>query len=167
MDKYVFTSGNISWATQFWFTCGNDDLRGTVFHDTGQLAAPMNDCLRYEQNTDTGISGYIWGRSGRCSCLVTWFCYHLVAKPGKKTAAPSWPDPYPIWTGPLFNKKTLLYWYGDSHYRSVMVVGLSKVYIGDFIYPSDAVCSVKTDPGLLLLISPYNEASTRHWKQWS
>ena len=36
----------------------------------------------------------IWVRSRRCSCLVTWFCYHLIAKPGSKTAAPSWPDPY-------------------------------------------------------------------------
>ena len=25
------------------------------------------------------------GRSRRCDCLVTWFCYHLIAKPGDKT----------------------------------------------------------------------------------
>ena len=25
------------------------------------------------------------------ACLVTWFCYHLIAKPGNKTDAP---DPY-------------------------------------------------------------------------
>ena len=25
--------------------------------------------------------------------LVTWFCYQLIAKPGNKTAAVSWPDP--------------------------------------------------------------------------
>ena len=36
----------------------------------------------------------IWVRSRRWGCLVTWFCYHLIAKPGNKTAAPSWPDPY-------------------------------------------------------------------------
>ena len=36
----------------------------------------------------------IWVRSWRCGCLVTWFCYHLIAKPGNKTAASSWPDPY-------------------------------------------------------------------------
>ena len=34
---------------------------------------------------------YIWVRSSRCGCLVTWFCYHLIAKPGNKTGAPSWP----------------------------------------------------------------------------
>ena len=36
----------------------------------------------------------IWVRSRSCGCLFTWFCYHLVAKPGNKTDAPSWPDPY-------------------------------------------------------------------------
>ena len=25
-------------------------------------------------------------------CLVTWFCYQLIAKPGNKTVAPQWPD---------------------------------------------------------------------------
>ena len=38
----------------------------------------------------------IWVRSRRCGCLVTWFCYHLIAKPGNKTAAPSWLDPYDV-----------------------------------------------------------------------
>ena len=28
--------------------------------------------------------------------LLPRFCYYLVAKPGNKTAAPSWPDPYDI-----------------------------------------------------------------------
>ena len=35
-------------------------------------------------------------RSWRCGCLVPWFCYQLKAKPGNKTAAPSWPDPYVV-----------------------------------------------------------------------
>ena len=34
-----------------------------------------------------------WVRSRNCGCLVTWFCYQLIAKPGNKTAAVSWPDP--------------------------------------------------------------------------
>ena len=38
----------------------------------------------------------IWVMSRRCGCLVTWFCYHLIAKPGNKTAALSWPDPYTL-----------------------------------------------------------------------
>ena len=36
----------------------------------------------------------IWVRSRNCGSLVTWFCYQLIAKPGNKTAAVSWPDPY-------------------------------------------------------------------------
>ena len=31
---------------------------------------------------------YIWVRSRRCGCLVTWVCYQMVAKPGNKTVAP-------------------------------------------------------------------------------
>ena len=41
----------------------------------------------------------IWVRSRNCGCLVTWFCYQLIAKPGNKTAAVSWPDPYPHFPG--------------------------------------------------------------------
>ena len=37
---------------------------------------------------------YIWVRSQNCGCLVTWFCYLLIAKQGNKTAAVPWPDPY-------------------------------------------------------------------------
>ena len=37
---------------------------------------------------------FIWVRSWNCGCLVTWFCYQLIAKPGNKTATVSWPDPY-------------------------------------------------------------------------
>ena len=36
----------------------------------------------------------IWVRSRNCDCLVTWFCYQLIAKPGNKTATVPWPDPY-------------------------------------------------------------------------
>ena len=36
----------------------------------------------------------IWVRSRNCGSLVTWFCYQLIAKPGNKTAAVSWPDQY-------------------------------------------------------------------------
>ena len=36
----------------------------------------------------------IWVGSWRCDCLVTWFCYQKIAKPGNKTATLPWPDPY-------------------------------------------------------------------------
>ena len=38
----------------------------------------------------------IWVRSQNCGCLVTWFCYQLIAKPGNKTATVSWPYPYEL-----------------------------------------------------------------------
>ena len=34
-----------------------------------------------------------WVRSRNCGCLVTWFCYQLIVKPGNKTATVPWPDP--------------------------------------------------------------------------
>ena len=40
-------------------------------------------------------------RSRRCACLVTWFCYEIIAKPGDKTDTPSWPDPYAYWISHL------------------------------------------------------------------
>ena len=45
-------------------------------------------------NLEGNRSNSIWVRSWRCSCLVTWFCCHLIAKPGNKTAPPSRPNPY-------------------------------------------------------------------------
>ena len=50
-------------------------------------------CLLWFQN----LINYffkIWVRSRNCGCLVTWFCYQLIGKPGNKTAAVSLPDPY-------------------------------------------------------------------------
>ena len=38
----------------------------------------------------------IWVRSWNWGCLVTWFCYQLIAKPDNKTAAVPWPDPYTL-----------------------------------------------------------------------
>ena len=32
------------------------------------------------------VMNYIWVRSRNCGCLVTWFCYQMIAKPGNKTA---------------------------------------------------------------------------------
>ena len=49
-----------------------------------------------EKAGNKGITQGIWVRSRNCGCLVTWFCYQLIAKPGNKTATVSWPDPYII-----------------------------------------------------------------------
>ena len=53
-----------------------------------------SSCLFVSHHCTLGVRVKIWVRSWRCGCLVTWFCYHLIAKPGNKTAALSWPDPY-------------------------------------------------------------------------
>ena len=37
---------------------------------------------------------YIWVSSRWCDCLVTKFCYQMIAKPGNKTDTPLWTDPY-------------------------------------------------------------------------
>ena len=37
---------------------------------------------------------YGLGHEGVCTCLVTWFCYHFIAKSGINKATPSRPDPY-------------------------------------------------------------------------
>ena len=49
---------------------------------------------REKQRTATLEHMYIWVRSRNCGCLVTWFCYQLIAKPGNKTATVSWLYPY-------------------------------------------------------------------------
>ena len=49
--------------------------------------------LKFESKHTNSLSRKcIWVRSWNCCCLVTWFCYQLIAKPGNKTATVSWPD---------------------------------------------------------------------------
>ena len=47
-------------------------------------------------STDSALTPHIhiWVRSWNCGCLVTWFCYQLIAKPANKTATVPWPDSY-------------------------------------------------------------------------
>ena len=50
-------------------------------------------------------------RSRNCGCLVTRFCYQLIAKPGNKTAAVSWPDPYDMFICEVYSGvKYLICW---------------------------------------------------------
>ena len=46
----------------------------------------------------------IWVRSWNCGCVVTWFYYPLIAKPGNNTAAVSWPDPFSFILTKLLNQ---------------------------------------------------------------
>ena len=52
---------------------------------------------------------YIWVRSRNCGCLVTWFCYQLIAKPGNKTATVPWPDPYDAYCQLAVQEAYLIY----------------------------------------------------------
>ena len=49
----------------------------------------------------TWISIWVWSRRG--TCLVTWFCYQKIAKPGNKTGPPSWPYPHHQWVCAKFS----------------------------------------------------------------
>ena len=51
-------------------------------------------CENILKNLRSKEPTHILVRLWRCGCLVTWFCYQLIVKPGNKTAAPSWLDPY-------------------------------------------------------------------------
>ena len=54
-----------------------------------------HDCVIFIMEISiTGKTVFIWIRSRSCGCLDTWFCYQLIAKPGKKTATVPWPDLY-------------------------------------------------------------------------
>ena len=55
---------------------------------------PVDNIPALSETMIVSLLTHIWVRSQRCGCLVTWFCYQLIAKPGNKIAAPSRPDPY-------------------------------------------------------------------------
>ena len=71
----------------------NYGSRVCIFSIRGSVITGIN-------SVNTKSLFFRWVKSQRCGCLVTWFCYQLIAKPGNKTAAPLWFDP------DLFN----LYW---------------------------------------------------------
>ena len=56
---------------------------------SSNLCLPCTRCyIRNCYTTYLGSPDMIWVRSWRWGCLVTWFCYQVIAKPGNKTAAP-------------------------------------------------------------------------------
>ena len=75
-------------GTIFHMSGTQDVDPGTVGDSAGVRGHPPANCCR-----DIGLESFtvddIWVRSWNCGCLVTWFCYQLIAKPGNKTAAVS------------------------------------------------------------------------------
>ena len=55
-------------------------------HNFSVCSCELASCL--------SLGDCIWVRSQNCGCLVTWFCYQLIVKPGNKTATVPWPHPY-------------------------------------------------------------------------
>ena len=82
-----------------------------------------------------GDRGRMGSRSRRWSCLVTWFWYHLIAKPCNKTGAPSWPDPYAIYAW-LSSKHEIwllyiCYWVGRDLYIVLSRTVTIRVFPGN------------------------------------
>ena len=61
-------------------------------YDICTILLSLSHWLCYEE-TQGPVSIWRWVRSRNCGCLVTWFCYQLIAKTGNKTATVPWPDP--------------------------------------------------------------------------
>ena len=102
----------LSLPSESWkYLCGKDKVKlrsqghGKVKHCVswcpGTTAHQINDhnfLWFCEESRDFILGPFlIWVRSGRCGCLVTRFCYQLIAKPANKTAAPPWPESYKFW----------------------------------------------------------------------
>ena len=96
-----------SWlyCRRIYASLGLDELRkfenickqGVILYQS--LCVKPNKSVNHQLRGHTwnmALIEFIWVRSRNCVCLVTWFCYQLIAKPGNKAAAVSWPDPYII-----------------------------------------------------------------------
>ena len=84
-------------------SCGEDvadffvSSLGYFIEHLDDLCVPGNVslwCTQIYLNYDITSIRIIWVRSRNCGCLVTWFCYQLIAKPGNKTAAVPWSHLY-------------------------------------------------------------------------
>ena len=66
----------------------------TEMPSTDITSEPVKKCSKRDKGD--WFCARIWVRSRNCGCLVTWFSYHLKAKPGNKTATVPCPDPYTV-----------------------------------------------------------------------
>ena len=69
------------------------DTVGLMWHHCNELYLDHHMNHINQQPYRVTTTKQICVGSWRWSCLVNWFCYQLIAKPGNKTAAPPWPDP--------------------------------------------------------------------------
>ena len=108
---------------------------------------PLSNCLGQVKLPirQVDFSKVIGVRSQRCGCLVTWFCYQLIAKPGNKTATPLWPDPsiFCRLRSRLRKCKTLevmqvkFFWYIEPFLLKVIIAYIIKtfnhIFIGQYL----------------------------------
>ena len=69
----------------------------------------------------------IWVRSRNCGCLVTWFCYQLIAKPGNTRQ-------------PLFRDLTHMLWYQFYGFCSILL------QCGIFVWSEPSPRSLQQSP---------------------
>ena len=81
---------SISWQHSFHVMC----KQILCSHQQNLHGSKIKFCTLFRSLSICGICEFkIWARSRNGGCLVTWFCYQLIAKPGYKTATVPWPDP--------------------------------------------------------------------------
>ena len=91
---------------------------------------------------------FVYGSGHKTAAvLLTWFCYQLIAKPGNKTAAVSWPDPYaPSHWDMMLHCNIISHWLGayTNWSLSLSVIGAWSSYI-------DRPSQFQVIPGITLL----------------
>ena len=90
MGAYIW---NNNLALIYWI--GHFCLVGYLWYSETCIKRPSNFVVSQDGwSFTTGRINKISVRSRNCGCLVTWFCYQLIAKPRNKTATVPWSDPY-------------------------------------------------------------------------
>ena len=94
--KHVFAFYTVS-----WYRDGTDIKNPSMWKTVVYLLhIQCHGCCRSGNRRSQSISRYgtdmISVRSQNYGCLVTWFCYQLIAKPGNKTATVPWPHRYAL-----------------------------------------------------------------------
>ena len=92
--------------------------------------SPFLEMKTYNWETDVicaTLALYMWVGSRNCGCLVAWFCYQFMAKPGSRTAAVPWPDPY-VFTVYMTHRLSvyILYWY--THAALILVTSYLHIH---------------------------------------
>ena len=149
---------NLRWV---WRTPKHNNIRS---HNTSLI------CLWYIYiHIYIYIYIYIWVRSRNCGCLVTWFCYQLIAKPGNKTGTDSWPDPYMC----VCNKNDKIMWVPFwMHGQLYIYIYIYLVNTFEILHASKPWIRVKTSKPCvnvewcLRLVICFGPNAVPFWEPW-